>query len=184
VFKAGTLPTMPAHPPPETVMSESTVILSAERILKECRVGTETIRQLHGAYRRPVERIATQSAGWHGPDEIVTLEGLGGEFLWAENPLQPARITFVFDPGHVGSQGHYKLSRLAGMPEEGVFYCVPNNPAIGWAFIALLPKTGSARPFIVGGMFTDAASKISILLLNKTDAQGPVDPPFAAQRIA
>src|SRR5688572_19347977 len=103
-------------------MRESTVILNAERILKECRVGPGTIQQLHGAYRSPVERIPTQTAGWHGPDDIATLEGLGGEFLWAENPLQPARTTFSFDPGHVGSQGRYKLARLAGMPEEGIFY--------------------------------------------------------------
>jgi hypothetical protein len=67
--------------------------------------------------------------------------------------------------------------------QDARFHCVPNNPAIGWAFISLVPKAGAPRPLIVNGMFTDAAGRIVILLLNKTDAQGPVYPPFAAQRI-
>jgi hypothetical protein len=164
-------------------MSDSTVMADAGRILNQCRVADDTVKNLLAAFQRPPEALDTRAAGWHGSDDIATLEGLGGEFLWGENPLQPARISFDFDAGHVGSQGRYKLAGVIGVPEEGVFYCVPNNPAIGWAFISLVPTGGAPRPLIVNGMFTDAAERIVILLLNKTDAQGPVYPPFAAQRI-
>jgi len=164
-------------------MNDSTVMADAGRILYQCRVDDDTVKNLLAAFQRPPETLDTQAAGWHGPDDITTLDGLGGEFLWGENPHQPARISFDFDAGHVGSQGRYKLAGTVGLPEEGVFHCVPNNPAIGWAFISLVPKAGAPRPLIVNGMFTDAAGRIVILLLNKADAQGPVHPPFAAQRI-
>lgn len=163
-------------------MQDSTVQPDARQVLEQCRVDDDLSRRLLTAFKQPAELLGAQSAGWHGPDDITTLEGLGGEYLWGENPLQPARISFTFDAGHVGSQGRYKLIRMIGF-EEGTFHCVPNNPAIGWAFISLDPSNGPPRPFIVNGMFTDSAGRIVILLLNKTDAQGPVYPPFAAQRI-
>ena len=164
-------------------MNDSATVADPTRLLKRCRIDAETAQRLLSAFGEPAKQLGTQSAGWHGPNDISTLEGLAGEFLWTEDPLQPARIGFAFDAGHVGSQGRYKLGRIIGMSEEGVFHCVPNNPAIGWAFISLDPAGGPPRPFIVNGMFTDAAGRIVIMLLNKTDAQGPVNPPFAVQRI-
>jgi hypothetical protein len=169
------------HPTPEAS--------HATRSLIPCRPAPEGLRRpdtasrLLDAFKDPAERAAAAGAGWHGADDITTLAGLAGEFLWSENPLQPMRMSFTFDAGHAGSQGRYHLTRVIGTPEEGTFHCVPNNPAIGWAFISLLPKPGTPRTFIVDGMFTDASGRIVILLLNKTDAQGPVQPPFAAQRI-
>jgi hypothetical protein len=164
-------------------MSGSTVMADAGRGLNQCRVDDDTVKNLLAAFQRPPEALDTHSAGWHGPDDITTLDGLGGEFLWGESPHQPARISLAFDAGHVGSQGRYKLAGGIGVPEQGVFHWVPNNPAIGWAFISLVPQGGTPRPLIVHGMCNDAAARIVILLLNKTDAQGPVYPPFAAQRI-
>jgi len=156
----------------------------AVQLLSQCRVNDDTMQRLKAAFDNPAEQLGAQSAGWHGPDDIDTLEGLAGDYLWGENPLQPARISFVFDAGHVGYQGRYQLHRsFFGPSEEGTFHCVPNNPAIGWAFISLEPAGGAPRPFIVNGMFTDAAGRIVILLLNKTDAHGPVYPPFSAQRM-
>lgn len=165
----------------DTVMQEAT--LTVEHVLRETRISADTIKHSHEAFRRHVELKAEPSAGWHGAGDIVTLKGLGGDYFWAENPSQPARMKFTFDPAYVGSQGTYKIESLPWLTEEGVFYCVPNNPAVGWAFISLVPKSGSPRSFTVAGMFTDAAWKISILMLNKLDAHGPVQPPFSALRM-
>jgi hypothetical protein len=162
-------------------MQEST--LTTEHVLREARVDTETMKRSLEAYRRHVDSKAIQPAGWHGASDIVTLTGLGGKFFWAEKPLQPANMTFTFDPGHVGSRGTYKIERFSGGGEHGVFYSVPNNPAIGWAFIGLFPSSGPSRMLTVAGMFTDNAWNISVLILNETNAQGPVEPPFSALRV-
>jgi hypothetical protein len=123
-------------------------------------------------------------AGWHGSDDIQTLVGLGGQYLWAEDPLRVSQITFKFDQGHAGSQGIYIISGGFDPLQQGIFYCVPNNPAIGWASITLVPNSAPVpRSFIVAGMETDANWKIIILLLNKLGEQGPVQPPFSAIRM-
>src|SRR4051812_629657 len=111
-------------------MHETT--LTAEHILRESRLGADVIKHSHAAYKRHVEQKTEAAAGWHGASDIVTLKGLGGDFLWAENPLQPARIQFTFDPARIGSQGTYKIEALPWQVEEGTFFSVPNNPAIGW----------------------------------------------------
>lgn len=129
------------------------------------------------------ERVAS-AAGWHGVTDIQTLEGLGGNYLWPENLFQIARIGFRFDPDRVGSQGTYEIISWFGTFEQGIFYCVPNNPAIGWAAITLVPNNQSnPRSFVVAGMFTDSNWKIEILLLNKLNDQGLVQPPFSAVRL-
>ncbi len=69
--------------------------------------------------------------------------------------------------------------------EEGVFFSVPNNPAIGFAAVTLAPQGGPApRSFIVAGIFTDDAWKIIIGLFNKLGPSGPIQPPFPAVRIS
>jgi hypothetical protein len=67
--------------------------------------------------------------------------------------------------------------------EEGIFYSVPNNPAIGWASISLLKDGADPRHFIVAGMMTDANWKIGTIMLNKLGPDGPVNPPFPALRV-
>lgn len=131
------------------------------------------------------ELAATSPAGWHGMDDIQTLKGLAGHYLWTENLLQPARMHWHFDSTHVGSQGSYDISTGLAVLEQGIFYCVPNNPAIGWAAISLMPTTSGATPrsFIVSGMLTDSHWKVMSLLLNKLGDHGPLQPGFSAVRM-
>lgn len=124
------------------------------------------------------------AAGWHGADDIKTMVGLEGRFLWSENPLEPVQATFTFAQGHEGFQGAYQLSRLGSTVESGVFYSVPNNPAMGWAAITLVPTgNNTPRTSIVSGMFTDNEWRIEVMLLNKLAQQGLVQPAFPAVRM-
>jgi hypothetical protein len=121
-----------------------------------------------------------EAFGWHNFDDIETLVGLEGNYLWAENPFSPGIIQFQFNPGQVCFQGNYTIFGK----EEGVFYCAPNNPAIGYAFISLDPQGSEViRTVIISGMMTDAEWKINIMLLNKIGNQGPIQPPFSAIRM-
>lgn len=153
-----------------------------DNVLKAAKLDPDLAQPSQRAYRRFVELQAGRPAGWHGPTDIVTLVGLAGEYFWSEDWVRPAKIGFAFDAGKEGSQGTYKLTTALSL-EEGVFYCVPNNPAIGWAFISLVSNGGAARHFTVAGMMTDSAWKISVLMLNKMGPDGPVNPPFSALRI-
>lgn len=124
------------------------------------------------------------AAGWHGADDIQTMTGLEGRLLWSEDPLEPMQAAFTFAPGHEGYQGAYQLSRLGSAVESGVFYSVPNNPAMGWAAITLVPTGGSEpRTSVVSGMFTDSDWRIEVMLLNKLNAHGLVQPAFPAVRM-
>lgn len=136
---------------------------------------------LHREFNDHVETFATSPAGWHGADDIETLVGLEGTFQWFESPLVPRLMTFKFDPGSSGVQGKYQLEG-GGPTEFGTFHSVPNNPAIGWAFIGLAPNGSAARTFIVSGMMTDAQWTISIALLNKVGDNGPIQPAFSVIR--
>ena len=123
----------------------------------------------------PAVQIAetVQHAGWHSFDNITTLAGLAGTFYWPENPLLPSQITFTFTPGLEGYQGNF-INRRGLMVEQGALFCVPNNPAIGWAALTLQPMGApTSRSFIVQGMFTDANHRISYLLLANITPGGP-----------
>lgn len=155
-----------------------------KQFLRISQVAAPLVDQLHGAHAEAVAGLVSSAAGWHGPSDIPTLEGLGGACLWLENWLAIARISFRFDPEHAGSQGNYEIILGLSTLEHGVFYCVPNNPAIGWAGITLVPAhQPKPRSFVVAGMLTDADWRIQMLLLNKLDASGLVQPPFPASRI-
>ncbi len=139
------------------------------------------IAQALGYTVQPAESVL--HAGWHNFDNIPTLTGLAGTFYWPENPALPTGITFTFTPGMEGSQGTYVRRFGAFVIEQGNLFCVPNNPAIGFAFINLQPMGGGPiRSFVVQGMFTDAAHKISYMLLTHVTAQG--QPMFIAFRTA
>jgi len=160
---------------------------SAGHFLRDSRISAPMAGVLQGAHAElaALERAAG-AAGWHGVADIQTLQGLAGNYLWPENTFQLARIGFRFDSDGVGSKGTYEIISWFGTFEQGVFHCVPNNPAIGWAAIALVPDNhqSSPRSFVVAGMFTDSHWKIEILLLNKLNDQGLVQPPFSAVRIS
>lgn len=161
----------------------SDTICSVEDTLESCNL-TQHAEKLKTANNMAIQAL-TGNAGWHNTQDIQTLIGLGGEYLWAENAVAN-KIRFSFNPNTVGSAGTYTIQNLLNQTiEQGAFNCVPNNPAIGWAFIGLLPTSGNIpRNFIVNGMFTEANWKIIILLLNKLDAQGPVYPAFSCIRMA
>ena len=90
-----------------------------------------------------------------------------------------------FDTHKVGFQGKYKIASGVFAVEEGVFFCIPNNPAIGFAALTLTPQGGPPpRPFFFAGVFIDNAGKIIIALLNKLGPTGPIQPPFSAVRIS
>lgn len=154
-----------------------------EEVLRASKLDSASLQRSQLAYKRLFQMQTGLPAGWHGPSDIVTLIGLEGDFVWYEDWVRPGRISFHFDPGMEGHQGVYTLTRALGPSEQGVFHCVPNNPAIGWAFVNLQPAGGNNRGFIVAGMMTDSAWRISILMLNKLGADGPVNPPFSALRI-
>lgn len=156
-----------------------------ETILRQSKLDTEVADLSHRSFKRLLEQKERNfsPAGWHGASDIVTLNGLAGSYFWSENPLSPSHMSFSFDAGHQGNQGTYRLSTPLGSSQEGVFYCVPNNPAIGWSFISLMPNGGGDPiAFTVAGMLTDATWKIWIMLLNKIGTSGPVNSSFAAVR--
>lgn len=135
---------------------------------------------LHREFERHVQKYARSPAGWHGADDIETLVGLAGTFQWLEGG-ESRLMSLTFDAGKEGQQGRYVLVG-AGRREAGVFSCVPNNPAIGWAFISLTPEGGAPRPVIVSGMLTDAEWQVFAALLNEVGRSGPIEPGFAAIR--
>jgi len=157
-----------------------------DTLVHESRWDALAIQHLQESHHETLKPRTTNAAGWHGAGDIPTLIGLEGRFLWAEDAIDPMQISFKFAPGHLGDQGYYTLGRGGMLSEQGVFYSVPNNPAIGWAAVTLSPQTGGSGPrsFIVSGMMTDNEWRISIMLLNKVGATGPLQPAFPATRIA
>jgi len=120
--------------------------------------------------------------GFHGPLDIDTLVGLTGSYLWFEDPTNVRVIRFAFDSDKIGFQGRYTLSSGLFPVEQGTFNCVPNNPAIGFAFIALSPDGGTSRAFPINGMVTDLFQRISVLLLGEFTG-GQLVTRFAATRL-
>lgn len=138
---------------------------------------------LRGVMEQHRDKVTASGAGWHGPDDIQTLEGLAGSYMWFDNPLVPAVINFTFDAGSVGSAGSYTLTRYGMLVESGTFACVPNNPAIGWAFVLLEPSVGAARSYNFNGMFTYPGWTIQIALMASVGPKGPVLPGFSMLRL-
>lgn len=156
-----------------------------EEFLSKSQLTPSRANSLQKLHAEIITAQASSPAGWHGSDDIETLVGLAGQYLWAEDPFRVAHINFEFDHGHIGSQGSYVINSGINSLEEGSFYSVPNNPAIGWASITLIPENlpTAPRSFIVAGMETDSKWKIIVLLLNKLGEKGPIQPPFSAIRI-
>jgi hypothetical protein len=110
--------------------------------------------------------------GFHGFDDIDTLVGLAGTYTWPEMPGLTRRITFVFDTDKVGFQGQYTIRNGLFPVEQGAFFCVPNNPAIGFAALGLQPQAGTFRAWVISGMSTDLFGRITALLLGDFPAGG------------
>jgi len=159
----------------------ATAAKSAESLIQAARIPAPMFDTLKEQYEQSIQLLG---AGWHGPTDIQTLTGLEGQFLWPEDFFSVRTLTLTFDADKVGFQGTYQLAAAMSVVEEGVFHCVPNNPAIGFAAITLVPGSGEPpRSWIVSGMFTDNGWKVYVALLNKLGPDGPEQPPFSAVRI-
>ncbi len=144
---------------------------ATENLLRAAKLSSNGAQGLKVQFERSAQGIA---AGWHGANDIQTLSGLEGRFLWTEDLFALRTISFTFDPDKIGFQGRYALSTGLVVVEEGVFHCVPNNPAIGFAAITLAPQSGAEpRTFRVTGMFTDNEWRIYVAILNKLGESGP-----------
>jgi hypothetical protein len=114
------------------------------------------VKQVRDTYEKAVKTLSAGVAIWHSPNDIQTMTGLEGQFLWTEELQAPVIISFKFDPNRVGSFGTYTLARAGITVEQGDFYSVPSNLLIGYAAIALTPQGGSdPRVYVVQGMMTD-----------------------------
>jgi hypothetical protein len=152
-----------------------------ERFVQTADLRPEAVEALLDHFEQATERAKT---GFHGPNDIETLVGLEGTFLWGEDPFTFRSITFAFDADAVGFQGRYKIASGLFPIEEGVFHCVPNNAAIGFAALLLVPQgTAPSRPFFFAGVFIDTNARITVALLNRVGDDGPVNPPFSAVRM-
>jgi hypothetical protein len=164
-------------------MSQASTLAAkaTENVLRAANLSSNAAQSLKVQFERSAQGSA---AGWHGANDIQTLSGLEGRFLWAEDLFAIRTISFTFDPGTIGFQGRYNLSTGFMVVEEGIFHCVPNNPAIGFAAITLVPASGAAtRTFRVTGMFTDPEWRIYVAMLDKLGQNGPV-PMMSMTRIA
>lgn len=128
--------------------------------------------------------LAPAAAGWHDGRSIQTMTGLAGSFQWYENPLQYARLGFSFYPGQEGSNGAYVIRGLFSTIEQGMFACTTQHPLIGLAAIGLYPNGRPGRVFLISGLYSDAAWKIQMMLLNRLGNEGPLPPSFSAFRTA
>jgi hypothetical protein len=160
----------------------SSTSTATENLLRAAQVPAPMFDGLKAQFDQSAQVLG---AGWHGPTDIQTLSGLEGQFLWPEDFFNIRTIAFTFDPDKIGFQGSYQLAAGLSIVEQGVFHSVPNNPAIGFAAVTLVPQGGSSpRSFVVSGMFTDNEWKIYVALLNKLGPNGPLQPPFSAVRIS
>ncbi len=156
---------------------------SPEDVIRVCKLDPGQVEQVRGTYKKAVKETAARAFGWHAAGDIQKVTGLEGRFLWTEDLLSPATISFKFDPTQVGSVGAYTLARAGMTVEQGSFFSVPNNPLIGFAAIALTPQGGSnQRAFVIEGMMTDDNWFIYNMSLEKIGPGGPAPPEFWAVR--
>lgn len=128
----------------------------------ECKLEPQQAQRLRDAYDKAVRAPSAGGYTWRGLNDIPTMAGLGGQFLWTEN--QPPTImsfTVVSTDQQGVSRGTYKSATVMApgvTVEQGKFHAVPpENPAIGFAFIELTPQGGgNTRGYIVEGMTTDS----------------------------
>jgi hypothetical protein len=119
-------------------MAANTLANAIENMLRASQLQPPTIDSLKTQYEKATQALG--AADFHNFDDIETLVGLEGQFLWSEDPFNFRTITFTFDTDKIGFQGKYKLASGIFAVEEGVFFSLPNNPAIGFAVLTLTPR--------------------------------------------
>jgi len=134
-----------------------------EDLIRASKLDTKQVKRLRDAHEKAVQAPSAGGFTWHGANDIQTMIGLGGQFLWPENPQAPATISFtIVNSGPQGTaDGTYTSATLAGVTvEQGSFHAIPNNPLIGYALIQLTPQGADGRGYLVEGMLTDDNSTI------------------------
>jgi hypothetical protein len=144
---------------------------SVETAVEEAAFGDQA-DFLRERFHRASE-LSFLSSGWHGSHAIQTLEGLEGRFFWPDMS-ELGYIEFKFEPDKVGFVGNYKLFELdmVTIKEHETFNSTPNNPAVGFAFITLIPNLGDRRTTVVEGMFTMPGWIIQTMVLAPLTEQG------------
>ena len=164
-----------------------------ELVLSSSGINSGLMRTLKALKKRESEANTTEVVGWKSADEIRSLRGIEGTFLWTEAPFDVRIIAFTFLTGKGGYQGQYEIFTNAYTPpgsaplalEKGTFYCCPNNPAIGWAAITLVPLQGmNLRAFMVDGMMMGDGESVEIIRLKKLGSHGPLTHTFSATHLS
>ena len=152
-----------------------------EDLIRASKLETKQVEQVCDTYEKAVKTPSADVTSWHSVNDIQTMTGLEGQFLWTEDPLAPAIISFKFAPNSVDS-GTYTLAKAGITVEQGRFYSVPYYP-LGIASIAFQPQgSDDARNYYIQGMTTDTNWFIYNMLLQKVGPEGPVPPEFWAVR--
>ena len=145
-------------------MTTDVTTRAAEQVALAAQLQPDTADALRALFETTTPLVIP---GFHGPLDIESLVGLPGSYLWFEDPANVRVIRFTFDSDKIGFQGRYTLSSGIFPVEQGTFNCVPNNPAIGFAFLVLSPDGGTPRGFPISGMVTDLLQRITVLLLGE-----------------
>ena len=154
---------------------------ATDNLLLAAQLTPDTIEQLRAAAASP-ELLA--SPGYHPADDLDSLDGLAGSYLWSEDQLGVRVATFTFGPGQVGSAGRYTIKSGTVVVEEGDFQCVPSGPSSPVALLFLQPTAGPQRIFIIAGAFVDQTGKIVIMILADFNIAGQIIPRFSAVRLS
>jgi hypothetical protein len=145
-------------------MSTDVTTSPTHDLMRAAQLPPETAEALRALFDTTTPLV---TPGFHGPLDIPTLVGLPGSYLWFEDPFAVRVIQFTFDSDKIGFQGHYTLTSGLAVVEQGTFHCVPNNAAVGFAFLALSPAGGTTRAWPISGMVTDPLGRITVLLLGE-----------------
>lgn len=145
-------------------------MLSQEDFAHACKLEKHQVEQMLKDYQ---EAVKLKNAGWHGRDDIQTLVGLEGQFMWIEqNNMLPAVVNFTFAPDQIGRFGNYTLTRPDSNVERGVFDSLENNDWTRYAFIQMRGESNS-RTCKIEGMMTDDKWKINMIVFKKMGDQEP-----------
>ena len=69
-----------------------------EDFIRASKLDTKQVEQVLDTYKKAVKTLSAGDASWHPPNDIRKMTGLEGRFLWTEDLLAPAIISFKFDP--------------------------------------------------------------------------------------
>lgn len=145
-----------------------------EDLIRASKLDKTQIERLRSTYEKAAQAPSAAGLIPHGPNDIPSMGGLGGQFLWPENPLAPATVSFTIvttDPQGVADGTYTSAPLVGGTVERGNFHAVPTNPLIGFPFIELMPQGAIARFYTVQFAVTDVNGKILNMQLKNATSQ-------------